>query len=276
MSQFYHVNWLYFLNIQVLFQKKLSRHQWISLIFLTIGCMVKEINFSGLFGVEDAEEPLSKGGEQDPKLTASEIKPEKYGLLQNPLGVLLILLQVLCSSGAGVYNEFLLKRPVSNNQKQTPVLIQNVCLYIDSIICNLTLLLWKGEISAVFTYESYGIILTTPIILAVVINNTFIGIVTSFFLAQLNSILKTFASALELMFTAVLCWMIFGIPIHLNTVLAIFIVTWAILLYSKEPVVNNANTNVTAPTTINNNSRRRSSVKDVEDMQKILDEEIDV
>ncbi len=238
--------------------------------------MVKEINFSGLFGVEDAEEPLAKGGEPDSKLTAAEIKEEKWGMLQNPLGVVLILLQVLCSSGAGVYNEFLLKRPVSNQQKQTPVLIQNVCLYIDSIICNLVVLLWKGDIAAVFTYESYGIILTTPIILSVVINNAFIGIVTSFFLAQLNSILKTFASALELMFTAVLCWLIFGIPIHLNTVLAICIVTWAIVLYSKDPVVNNANTNVTAPTSNNNNSRRRSSVKDVEDMQKILDEEIDV
>lgn len=102
--------------------------------------------------------------------------------------------------------------------------------------------------------------------LSVVVNNAAIGIVTSFFLAQLNSILKTFASALELMFTAVLCWIIFGIPIHFNTVLAICIVTWAIFLYSKEPVVNlvpKANVKI-------------RNTDDVEDMQSILDEELNV
>jgi hypothetical protein len=38
------------------------------------------------------------------------------------------------------------------------------------------------------------------------VNNAALGIVVSLFLRKLNSILKTFASALELMFTAVLSW----------------------------------------------------------------------
>lgn len=183
--------------------------------------------------------------------------------------------QVLCSSGAGVYNEFLLKRPVTSQQKQTPILIQNVCLYIDSIICNVSLLAFQGKLKSIVELDTLGIIIYTPIVLAVVINNAAIGIVTSFFLAQLNSILKTFASALELMFTAVLCWMIFGIPIHVNTVLAIVIVTWAILFYSKEPVVNTATTNVNVPSTKYDAGRSRSS-DEVEDMQKMLNDEIDV
>lgn len=54
----------------------------------------------------------------------------------------------------------------------------------------------------------------------------------------MNSILKTFASALELMFTAVLCYFLFAIPIYLNTILAIAVVSFAIYLYSKSPVVN--------------------------------------
>lgn len=232
--------------------------------------MIKEVNFSGLFGVEDPNEPLAK---------PSKSIQSSWKFLENPVGILLILLQVLCSSGAGVYNEFLLKRPVTSTEKQTPILIQNVCLYIDSIICNLALLAYKGEVGAVMNFESIGLIVYTPIILAVIVNNAAIGIVTSFFLAQLNSILKTFASALELMFTAVLCWIIFGIPIHFNTLLAIMIVTWAIFLYSKEPVVNTANLNITAASTSvnNNNTRvRRRSSRDVEDMQKILDEEMEV
>jgi drug/metabolite transporter (DMT)-like permease len=72
----------------------------------------------------------------------------------------------------------------------------------------------------------------------VVLNNAAIGIVTSFFLSQLNSILKTFASALELLFTAVLCYLIFGIPIYLNTIISIFVVSLAIWVYSRNPVDN--------------------------------------
>jgi hypothetical protein len=56
----------------------------------------------------------------------------------------------------------------------------------------------------------------------------------------LNSILKTFASSLELMFTAILCWLLFGIPIYINTLLAISIVSYAVIVYSQNPVVNEA------------------------------------
>lgn len=163
------------------------------------------------------------------------------------------------SSSAGVYNEYLLKRPVSD--KQTPVLIQNVCLYIDSIICSLLLLSLNGNLQSGLNFESLRHILSTPIILAVVCNNAAIGIVTSFFLSQLNSILKSFASALELLFTAVLCWLIFGIPIYANTMSAILIVTFSIFLYSKEPVQNPA---------------KVISKQTEKEMQKILDEELQV
>ncbi len=43
-------------------------------------------------------------------------------------------------------------------------------------------------------------------VLLLIVNNAALGIVVSLFLRKLNSILKTFASALELMFTAVLSW----------------------------------------------------------------------
>lgn len=81
-------------------------------------------------------------------------------------------------------------------------------------------------------------ILMQPKIIIIMLNNTAIGIITSFFLKNLNSILKTFASALELIFTAVLCWLIFSIPIHLNTVLSIAMVSYAVILYSQNPVQN--------------------------------------
>lgn len=54
----------------------------------------------------------------------------------------------------------------------------------------------------------------------------------------LNSILKTFASALELVLTAIFSYLFFSIPIYLNTLLAIGTVMFAIYLYSQNPVTN--------------------------------------
>lgn len=77
-------------------------------------------------------------------------------------------------------------------------------------------------------------------------NNAAIGIVTAMFLRSLNSILKTFASALELMFTAVLCWIIFGIPVNIATAVAIAIVSYASLLYARNPVDNSVKAKASA------------------------------
>ena len=96
-----------------------------------------------------------------------------------------------------------------------------------------------------FTVASFTAVVH-PSVLAIIINNAAIGIVTSLFLRTLNSILKTFASALELMFTAVLCWIIFGIPIDVYTVLALAIVISATFLYAQNPVVNKPKNEVLA------------------------------
>ena len=78
--------------------------------------------------------------------------------------------------------------------------------------------------------------LSTPAVMMVVINNAAVGIVTSLFLRSLNSILKSFANALEIMFTAIMCWLIFGISIDFYTAVAIVIVSAATILYAQNPV----------------------------------------
>lgn len=143
------------------------------------------------------------------------------------------MVQVFCSCFAGVYNEYLLK----GRSGEAPLMIQNVFMYIDSILCNLLLLIYRGTLQDAFTSQSINSILTVNVV-SIIFNNAAIGIVTSLFLKKLNSILKTFASALELMFTAVLSWIIFGIPITILTVIALIIVTYAIILYSQNPVDN--------------------------------------
>lgn len=149
-----------------------------------------------------------------------------------------ILIQLICSCLAGVYNEYLLK----GDGARVNIYVQNFFMYLDSIVCNLVFLILQGNLMGAFNMANLGSVFTLNVIL-IIFNNAAIGIVTSFFLRYLNSILKTFASALELLFTAILCYIFFNIPIHLNTVLSIGVVSFSIYLYSLSPVININNRN---------------------------------
>lgn len=161
---------------------------------------------------------------------------------------------MFCSCFAGVYNEYLLKTAGVD----VPIMLQNVFMYVDSIICNLGMLTVRNQLQEALTWQALTLLIQ-PIVLSIIINNAAIGIVTSFFLHSLNSILKTFASALELMFTAVLCWLIFGIPIDGQTVVAIFVVSYATFVYAQNPVINKP--------------KRPSSASSSEDKQPISHDE---
>lgn len=194
---------------QILFKKQLSRMQWFSLLLLTVGCIVKQLD-------------ISSGGVGTPKISFT---------INLSLG--LIMVQILCSCFAGVYNEYLLK----GKGDEVPFMIQNIYMYGNELICNIVFLSYSGQLSTAFTKQSIDSILQPKVVL-IVLNNAAVGIVTAMFLRSLNSILKTFASALELMFTAVLCWFIFGIPISIMTIVAIAIVSYASIMYAKNPVDN--------------------------------------
>lgn len=146
---------------------------------------------------------------------------------------MLMFPQVFCSCFAGVYNEYLLKDVGAD----VHLMLQNIFMYLDSIVCNFIVLLLNGEAQTAFSSESLHSVFK-PLVIAVMINGSACGIVTSVFLKSLNSILKTFAGALDLIFTATMCWIVFGIPIDRYTVIAIAIVLYATYLYSQNPVVN--------------------------------------
>jgi len=57
------------------------------------------------------------------------------------------LLQVFCSCFAGVYNEYLLKGKGSDIH----IMVQNVFMYLDSIVCNCLILTYQGELTGAFT-----------------------------------------------------------------------------------------------------------------------------
>ncbi|CAF1300461.1 unnamed protein product [Adineta steineri] len=152
-----------------------------------------------------------------------------------------ILIQVFRSCFAGVYTEYLLK---NHRSAQVDVMLQNTFMYTNSIICNISLLVFFDQQQSVTAADklfntSKSIIFERELLVPLIIlNNVAIGLVTSLFHKLMDSILKTFASALELLFTSVLAWILFSIPISSNTFLAIIVVFIAMYLYSTNPVVN--------------------------------------
>ncbi|CAF0809004.1 unnamed protein product [Adineta steineri] len=220
---------------QFLFHKRLTRLQWISLLLLTSGCIIKQFEHSSL----SIKIPLLKSNS-----TLSNLKDNSISKNSSIINIQLIwiLVQVFCSCFAGVYNEYLLK---SDRTIQVDVMLQNAFMYIDSILCNTLLLLYfdyqQPNLSAIDKFSNTLKLITSGkenLILLIIINNAAVGIVTSLFLKSMTSILKTFASALELLFTSILAWIIFSIPVSIYTFIAIFIVSFAVYLYSINPVVN--------------------------------------
>ena len=93
---------------------QLSLKQWTSLFTLTSGCLVHVV------GLDD---------EDDDKETVIE-----YGHFI--IGSLFIITQIVCSVFAGVYTEFIIK----GKGADIPIMMQNVFMYLDSILCNILLL----------------------------------------------------------------------------------------------------------------------------------------
>uniref|UniRef100_A0A0L8GYD5 Sugar phosphate transporter domain-containing protein n=1 Tax=Octopus bimaculoides TaxID=37653 RepID=A0A0L8GYD5_OCTBM len=212
---------------QILFNKRLRCIQWVSVILLTIGCLIKELGHVKVMTV--ASSPATT------VLTAASTNVRKNVNMTSQFGfsIFLIMIQVFSSCFAGVYNEYLLKDKACN----VHIMVQNIFMYIQSIICNGALLIFRGELVNSLTLNSLMSVFQVKVML-IMLNNASIGIVVSLFLHSLNSILKTFASALELVFTAILCWIIFNIPIDIYTFGSIFIVTAATFMYALNPVVN--------------------------------------
>lgn len=193
--------------------------------------MIKQINFDSITSHDLTSDSQA--------FDESQPNPSKHHTTKNTSGfdlslsAVYILIQLICSCLAGVYNEYLLKGAGAN----TNIYVQNVLMYFDSIVCNVILLTLQGNLLAAFNVDSLKNIFTLNV-MVIMVNNAAIGIVTCLFLKYLNSILKTFASAMELVFTAILCNLLFHMPIHLNTILSIGVVSFAIYLYSLSPVVN--------------------------------------
>ncbi|CAF0962954.1 unnamed protein product [Didymodactylos carnosus] len=227
---------------QCLFHKRLTRMQWLSLVLLTCGCIIKQLEYANKStdssSIKSTISPNSVTSDtllQDRDLLSYT---QKFSFLN--INLLFILIQVFCSCFAGVYNEYLLKDRGVN----IDIMLQNIYMYADSILCNFVLLAHFDQqepniaLNDKLTTTFSIIFQKQPLIFLIILNNACIGIVTSLFLKAMDAILKTFASALELLFTGLLAWLLFSIPISFYTFIAILVVACSIYLYSLNPVHN--------------------------------------
>lgn len=235
---------------QILFRRQLTKIQWVSLLILTLGCLIKEYglynNISGLNSPRQT--PIttdSSTNTTDTNKSNLTVNPNQSSLSFSPifkffLSTLLLLFQMFCSCFAGVYNEFLLKD--SSTARDADIILQNIFMYLDSMICNLIVFNVIPNSNPREKVEDTDLstmlinLLTSPIVIVLILNNAFSGLVASFFLKSLNSILKTFASALELFVVTFLAWMLFNDNVDKHTVIALILVSVAMIIYSKNPV----------------------------------------
>ena len=191
----------------MLFSKQLSLKQWFSLGLLTFGCIIQHV------------------GHSSAESSSFSFQVDRY--------LLLMLVQIFSSCIAGVYNEYLLKGKAGD----VPFLTQSFFMYLDSIICNFGYMYFNGSFSKAVSPEGLAA-LKQPIVLAIILNNTIAGLVTAILLKKLNSILKQFAASLEIIFTAILVWLLFGKAITTYTFISILIVCTSIYIYSTSPIQN--------------------------------------
>lgn len=172
----------------VLLKTPLSAKKWLSLILLAVGVGVKFFSWN------------------------MQISPY----------VGLLFLQASCSSFAGVYNEYLLKKDVHMD-----VFEQNFFMYSFGIFLNLMYMLYFSY-DSLFQFKLFN----TAWFYLLVCNGVLIGIVTSLILKYVNSIVKGFASAVEIFITSLAAVFFLNATLTPQDFIAAVIVTVSIALYN--------------------------------------------
>ncbi|RLN49958.1 hypothetical protein BBP00_00010091, partial [Phytophthora kernoviae] len=107
-------------------------------------------------------------------------------------------------------------------QAAIPVNLRNVFMYVNSIVCTMGMLVFglTGQTVEEALAMDNVRVLFSPYVLPMVLVMSMIGVVTSLFLKNLDSVRKAIASALELEFLPLLSAVLFGQPLTLYTVAA--------------------------------------------------------
>jgi len=174
---------------------KLSLRQWVALTLVMVGAMLRE---------------------------TSELTNMVDFSLNAVQGYLVVIFQIFLSTTAGVVNEKLLKKYANT----LSLSVQNIFMYSMSLLVNLGLMF--GQTGGLSFPD-------LSLVLPVIVNGALLGLVTSMFLRELNSVLKSVASAIELWVTSLLSAVMFGYPFGGSMVAGIAILSLGVVLYACPP-----------------------------------------
>lgn len=191
---------------QLVFSKQLNQNQWVAILLIAAGCMIKEMD----------------------KLSAGVAE----GLAASSWGWLTLFFQMCCSCSAGVYNEALLK---GESDPRVTTNLQNAFMYFQSIVCNVGMLIVQGKLGEALSPANFDAVFT-PHVIAVIAIMSSVGLVTGFFLEHLDSVVKAVAGALEIVFTVLVSWILLAVPLTLSALVSSLVVFVGVALYSRPSV----------------------------------------
>mmetsp|Transcript_38557 Transcript_38557/g.83092 ORF Transcript_38557/g.83092 Transcript_38557/m.83092 type:complete len:315 (-) Transcript_38557:120-1064(-) len=235
---------------QMLFKRILKRLHWVALGIITLGCVIKAIDSMELSNAVPTTTTTTtmtaEGGDDE-----SDDNNANNNNIPHPtaFNYFLILVHILISTGAGVYNEKLLK-----DKPTISINLQNICLYLDGITF-LTIGIIAQQFgslpsssseseqqqpssstsSSPLSLSSLQSLFAEPSVLAVAITMAIAGIVTSRFLKAYDSIRKSVATALTVVSLPFLGRLFFGTPITVKMVVSISLVVFGMYVYTAQP-----------------------------------------
>lgn len=149
-------------SLQAIFSRRLDRNQWLAIGCIAVGCVVKESEKIAFAANVEGAACCSSTFE---RARASPPRVRSTGVLRASLGAwLLLLVQMLCSVLAGVYNELLLK-----DLAAVPTNLQNVYMYLNSVLFNILVLVLQGKLGEALALDNLRTVSTPPILAIILI-----------------------------------------------------------------------------------------------------------
>lgn len=193
----------------IFFKRRFSLRQWMSIVILTVGVMVKFIP------VSSSSEPSDEGSGS----------PSTSSFVQSFLNLILVLFQASLSSVAGVYTEFALKQ-----QAQLSIHIQNFFMYFFSLLIGVIIVVFTLPSGSSFSFFDFFDIR----LIVVACFGVSTGLSASFLLKYINVIVKGFAAAVEVIVTAFVSSAVLGDVLTKADFFAALFVSYAIYLHSSK------------------------------------------
>jgi len=149
------------------------------------------------------------------------------------IGACVLFVNSCLSATSGIANEWLIKK----QDKKAPLMIKSIQLYAWGTLINF--MAWIANDAGIDSLMS----LTSPLVMAIILNNAAVGLSVAFIMKYADNIVKCFSTAAAVFISAVLSSVLFKFPLDLPFGVGLVSYSAAFFLYfgSHNTVLRNAN-----------------------------------